>query len=192
MRMANDLREPADQFMNNDVHIVTRPVRQITINTGRPWAEFRADYERAVPAFDRLEAVGVVLSDSGWDAIKRLSAATALNGFVNFFTFDPSPVMATNGNTGHAVTYLTGNIVEAEAGFRERPGCFLYVPLRMVIAADRDGQAQLTFDHPADLFDAYGDAKLDAVGASFAALLAALLGTLGVAVPPELTDRCLG
>jgi hypothetical protein len=189
--MANDLRKPAHQLIDNDVLIVTRPVRQITINTGRPWSEFRADYERAVPAFDRLEAVGVVLSDSGWDAIKRLSKATAVNGFVNFFTFDASPVMAINGNTGHAVTYLAGNIVEAEVGFRERPGCFLYVPLRVVIAADRDGQAQLTFDHPADLFDAYGDTKLDAVGASFTALFAVLLGTLGVTVPPELTDRCL-
>ena len=189
--MANDPRESAHPLINNDIHIVTRPVRQITICTGRPWAEFRADYERAVPAFDRLEAVGVVLSDSGWEAIERLSAATAVHGFVNFFTFDPSPVMATNGNTGHAVTYLTGNIVEAEVGFREQPACFLYVPLRVVIAADRNDQAVLAFDHPADLFDAYGDNKLDAVGAKFAALFAGLLEELRVAVPPELTDRSL-
>jgi uncharacterized protein (DUF302 family) len=177
--------------MSNEINTVTRPVRQITISTRRPWADFRADYERAVPAFDRLEAVGVVLSDSGWEAIKRLSAATAVNGFVNFFVFDPSPVMATNGSSGQAVTYLTGNIVEAEVGFRERPGCFLYVPLRLVIAADRDGQAQLTFDHPSDLFDAYGDPKLDAVAESFAELFAALLKQLGVAVPPELTGRAV-
>ncbi len=177
-------------MINNDVHIVTRPVRHVTICTGRPWAEFRADYERTVPSFDRLEAVGVVLSGGGCEAIKSLSAATAVHGFVNFFRFDPSPVMATNGNTGHAVTYLTGNIVEAEVGFREQPGCFLYVPLRVVIASDDDGQAMLAFDHPADLFDAYGDNKLDAVGAKFARLFAALLEELRVAVPPELTDRC--
>jgi uncharacterized protein (DUF302 family) len=177
--------------MSTEINIVTRPVRQITINTTRRWADFRADYERTVPMFDRLEAIGVVRSASGWEAIKRLSAATAINGFVNFFVFDPSPVMATNGDSGHAVTYLTGNIVEAEAGFRERPGCFLYIPLRVVIAADRDGQAQLTFDHPSDLFDAYGEPQLDAVARSFAELFAALLKQLNVAVPPELTDRSL-
>lgn len=177
--------------MNNEINIVTRPVRQITINTTRPWAEFRGEYERAVPMFDRLEAIGVVLSGGGWEAIKRLSAATAVNGFVNFFVFDPSPVMATNGNRGRAVTYLTGNIVEAEVGFRERPGSFLYVPLRVVIAADGDGLAQLTFDHPSDLFDAYGEPQLDAVSRSFAGLFAALLKQLNVAVPPELTDRSL-
>jgi hypothetical protein len=44
--------------MSRDIQVVTRPVRQITIDTVRPWSEFRADYERAVPHFDRLEASG--------------------------------------------------------------------------------------------------------------------------------------
>ena len=47
--------------MPKAVQVVTRPVRQITIKTGRPWSEFRAAYERAVPHFDRLEAIGVRL-----------------------------------------------------------------------------------------------------------------------------------
>jgi hypothetical protein len=33
--------------------------------------------------------------------------------FVNFFVFDPSPVIHLNGSTGNAVTYLNGNIVQA-------------------------------------------------------------------------------
>jgi hypothetical protein len=173
--------------MPKDIQVVTRPVRQITISTGRAWAEFRSAYERAVPPFDRLEAIGVVLSGSGWDAVRRLSEATAVNGFVNFFAFDPSPVMHLNGSTGSAVTYLTGNIVEAEPGFREQPGCFLYIPLRVVISAEEDGDAQLTIDHPADLFSAYGDAALDAVAAGFCDKLAGLLAELGLPVPHELT-----
>jgi hypothetical protein len=62
-----------EQKMPKDVQVVTRPVRQITIRTGRPWSTFRSDYERVVPHFDRLEAIGVVLSASGWEAIRRLS-----------------------------------------------------------------------------------------------------------------------
>jgi hypothetical protein len=89
--------------MPTEIQIVTRPVRQITVDTGRRWSDFRADYDRAVPSFDRLEAIGVVLSDSGWDAITRLSDATAVRGLVNFFMFDPSPVMHLNGATGNAV-----------------------------------------------------------------------------------------
>jgi hypothetical protein len=71
---------------------------------------------------------------------------------VNFFVFDPSPVMHLNGSTGNAVTYMTGNIVKAEVGFREQPACFLYVPLRVVIAADDDGEAELTIDRPSICF----------------------------------------
>ena len=70
-----------------------------------------------MPRFDRLQAIGVVHSGGGWHAIRRLSDATATNGFVNFFVFDPSPVMHLNGSTGRAVTYLTGNIVKSSAVF---------------------------------------------------------------------------
>jgi hypothetical protein len=86
--------------MGKDVEVITRPVRQITIKTDRPWSQFRADYERAVPTFDRLEAIGVVRSGGSRQAIRRLSKASAVNGFVNFFVFDPSPVMHLNGSTG--------------------------------------------------------------------------------------------
>jgi hypothetical protein len=175
--------------MRRDIEVVTRPVRQITIHTGRPWSQFRDDYERAVPRFDRLEAIGVVRSGGGWGAIQRLTDVTALNGFVNFFVFDPSPVMHLNGSSGSAVTYLTGNIVKAEPGFRRLPGCFLYLPLRVVIASvEDDGEALLTIDHPADLFAAYGDAGLDAVAAEFCSSLAALLTHLEAPVPAELTN----
>ncbi|WAJ43716.1 hypothetical protein OK015_21370 [Mycobacterium sp. Aquia_216] len=172
--------------MPRDIQVVTRPVRQITLSTRRPWSEFRRDYERAVPHFDHLEAVGVALSGSGWDAIRRLSEATAVEGFVNFFVFDPSPVMHLNGSTGNAVTYLIGNIIKAEPGFRQHPGCFLYVPLRVVIASDDAGDAQLTIDHPADLLSAYGDPVLDSVAKEFCRVLVALLIQLDVPVPPEL------
>jgi uncharacterized protein (DUF302 family) len=174
--------------MPKEVQLVTRPVRQITIKTGRPWSEFRAAYERVVPNFDRLEAIGVVLSGSGWEGIQRLSHATAVNGLVNFFAFDPSPVMHLNGSRGNAVTYMTGNIVKAEVGFREQPACFLYVPLRVVIAADDDDEARLIIDHPVDLFSAFGDPALDAVGAEFCAMFAAVLSDLGVPVPDELMN----
>jgi uncharacterized protein (DUF302 family) len=174
--------------MPKDIHVVTRPVRQITINTGRSWPDFRAEYEQAVPRFDRLEAIGVVLSGSGWEAIQRLSTATAVNGFVNFFTFDPSPVMHLNGSVGNGVTYLTGNIVQAEPGFHEQPACFLYIPLRVVIAADGDGEAQLAIDHPADLFAVYGDSALDTVAAEFCRAFADLLRLLDLPVPVELTE----
>lgn len=175
--------------MSDAVATVTRSVRQITIDTGRPWAEFRAAYEEAVPRFDRLEAIGVVVSGAGWDGVKALSDATAGDGLVNFFEFDPSPVMAQRGHRGRCVTYLSGNIVKAEPGFGLDPACFLYIPLRVVIAEGGNGDARFSFDHPADLFDAYDDARLAAVGAEFCITLAAVLEKLGVPAVEALTTE---
>jgi hypothetical protein len=172
--------------MTKSMEVEARTVRHFKIQTGCPYEEFRARYETAVPHFDRLEAIGVVLSGSGWDAIRRLSAATAVNGFVNFFTFDPSPVMKLNGNTGRGVTYLAGNIVEAERGFRLDPSCFLYIPLRVAIVENPDGDASLSFDHPADLFAVFGDSELDVVGEGFTHLWARLLDHLNLPIPEAL------
>jgi uncharacterized protein (DUF302 family) len=172
--------------MTDAITVVTRPVRHIAIESRRPYAELRAAYEEAVPQFDRLEAIGVVLSNSGWEAIRRLSAATATHGMVNFFTFDPSPVMAVNGNASRAVTYLSGNIVEAERGFANLSDSFLYIPLRVVIAADEGGNARLRFDHPADLFAAFSEPGLDKVAHEFALAFAAILERISLPVPTAL------
>jgi hypothetical protein len=156
------------------------------LTAAAPYADLRRDYEAAVPSFDRLEAVGVVLSGADWGAIEGLSAKTAVHGLVNFFTFDPSPVMAVNGNTRHVVTYLAGNIIKAEHGFRIEPGMFLYLPMRLVITDGPDGGGVLAFDLPADLFEAFDDARLDVVQADFTATLVCVLRLLDLPVPDEL------
>ncbi len=46
--------------------ITDRTVRHLAIDTRRPYEGFRADYEKAVPPFDRLQAVGVVQSGGDW------------------------------------------------------------------------------------------------------------------------------
>jgi hypothetical protein len=172
---------------DTETTITPRTVRHVAIATGRPYENFRAEYEKAVPAFDRLEAIGVVRSGTGWAGIRGLSANTAVNGFVSFFTFDPSPVMQLNGSTGRAVTYLTGNIVEAEKGFRADPACFLYVPLRVVISESADGTAVLGLDVPADLFAIYGGKELAATGRQFTVAFGHLIAHLGLPVPDALT-----
>jgi ketosteroid isomerase-like protein len=165
----------------------TRSVRHFDIDTGRSYDEFRAAYESAVPHFDRLEAIGVATSGAGWSAVRGLTKATAQHGLVNFYTFDPSPVMVLNGHSGHGVTYLAGNIVKAEPGFGIDPSCFLYIPLRVAIVEGSHGYAHISFDHPGDLFAVFGNPGLTEVGAEFTRTFGELLGFLGLPVPPGLT-----
>jgi hypothetical protein len=168
------------------VTITPRTVRHVAIATGRPYETFRAEYETAVPPFDRLEAIGVVASGAGWPAIESLSRNTAVYGFVNFFTFDPSSVMKLNGNTRRGVTCLTGNIIEAEKGFRVDPACFLYLPLRVIISESPEGNAVLGIDVPADLLDPFGE-QIGAVGRQFTLAFAKLVARLGLPFPSELS-----
>jgi hypothetical protein len=174
------------------ITVTPRTVRHIAIATGRPYEQFRAEYEAAVPAFDRLEAIGVVRSGAGWTAIEALSRNTAIHGLVSSFTFDPSPVMKLKGSTRRGVTYLSGNIVEAEKGFRADPACFLYLPLRVVITEASDGTAVLGLDVPADLFDVFHRPELTEVGAEFTRTFGQLLRHLGLPVPRELTGAADG
>jgi hypothetical protein len=139
-----------------------------------------------VPAFDRLEAIGVVKSGAGWAGIESLSRNTAGRGLVSFFTFDPSPVMKLNGSIRRGVTYLSGNIIDAEKGFRADPACFLYLPVRVVISEASDGTAVLGLDAPADLFEVFPGPELAEVGAAFTRTLEQLLRHLGLPVPREI------
>jgi uncharacterized protein (DUF302 family) len=168
------------------ITVTPRTVRHIAIATGRPYEQFRAEYESAVPAFDRLEAIGVVISGAGWAGIEGLSRNTATHGLVSFFTFDPSPVMKLNGSTRRGVTYLSGNIIDAEKGFRVDPACFLYLPLRVVISEASDGTAVLGVDLPADLFGVFPGAELAEVAADFTRTLEELLRHLRLPVPGEI------
>ena len=169
------------------ITITPRTVRHVAIATGLPYEQFRAEYEAAVPPFDRLEAIGVVKSGAGWTAVEALSRNTAARGFVSFFTFDPSPVMKLNGSIRRGVTYLSGNIVMAEKGFRIDPACFLYLPLRVVITEASDGTAVLGLDVPADLFGVFRRPGLAEVGAEFTRTFGQLLRHLGLPVPREIT-----
>jgi hypothetical protein len=77
--------------MNDAITIRPRSVRQVSIDSGQPYASFRAAYETAVPVFDRLEAAGVVRSGAGWSGITALSDATAGSSLVISSPSIPAP-----------------------------------------------------------------------------------------------------
>ena len=56
--------------------------------------------------------------------------------------------MKLNGSTRQGATYLAADIIRAERGFRADPACFLYIPLRIMIAETEQGTGQISFDVP--------------------------------------------
>ena len=100
--------------------------------------------------------------------------------------------MKLNGSTRQGATYLAADIIRAERGFRADPACFLYIPLRIMIAETEQGTGQISFDVPADLMAVFGDPALDQAGTGAGKTLAALLERLGVPVPSGLDGMAGG
>src|SRR5262249_24183290 len=145
----------------------------------------RQRFESLVPTIDFAELTEEILSgDLG--RVQRYTAEHAPNSLVNFWTFDPTPMMQLLGHSTRAITYMMGNNVIAETMYRHDPGVMLYAPLRTEIYETTDGTVHLSIDQPSSKFGSFGDPRIAEVGEQLDAKLAALLRLLGVPVPAEL------
>ena len=160
-------------------------VNRFVIHTDDTFDDLRQRFESLVPTIDFAELTEVI--ESGELArVQRYTAEHAPHSFLNFWTFDPTPMMELVGHSTRAITYMMGNNVIAETMYRHHPGVMLYAPLRTVIYEDTDGAVHLSIDQPSSRFASFGDPRITEVAAQLDAKLATLLRLLGVAVPVEL------
>ena len=160
-------------------------VNRFVIDTDDTFDDLRQRFESLVPTIDFAEFTEVIESRE-LARVQRYTAEHAPHSFVNFWTFDPTPMMALAGGRTRAITYMMGNNVIAETMYRHHPGVMLYAPLRTVIYEDTDGAVHLSIDQPSSRFASFGDPRITEVAAQLDAKLATLLRLLGVAVPVEL------
>ncbi|HYT38934.1 MAG TPA: hypothetical protein VEN99_05460 [Acidimicrobiia bacterium] len=160
----------------------SRTVRRLVVDIDGPFDEFRAKYERAVPAYD----ISGLDRFSNWDDVRADADRAAPNGFLRYATIDASPAFGIAGHKARSVTYLMGNHTIAETMYAHDAGIMLYAPLRTVLYEDLDGHAHFAVDQPSDQFGSFGDADIAATGKLLDEKLAALLTGLGVSVPDGL------
>jgi hypothetical protein len=169
------------------VTMLSRPVRRFVINTGRPFDQFRKQWERAVPSWSWGTAVAEAKGGGGWAAVENLSDRTAGEGLVNISTFDPGAVMRLAGHKLRAVTYLADNVVLDEKLYRHDPAVIEYLPLRLTISELPGGDdSTLTFDKPCDLFGGYAVPELVKAAREVEQALANALHAVKLPIPPEL------
>jgi hypothetical protein len=160
-------------------------VHRFVIDTARPFDDVVREFESLVPTIDFAELTELI--EAGDLArVQQYTADHAPHSFVNFWAFDPTPMMQLVGHQTRAITYMMGNNVIVETMFRHDPGVMLYAPLRTAIYADADGHVYLSIDQPSTKFDSFGDPRIAEVGAALDAKLAALLRLMRLPVPPEL------
>ncbi len=169
-----------DGVMGN--HSITR----FALNVDRPYAEFCAAYEAAVPALAPAHLAELAAKHASWDEVVADAAASAPHSFYIFWKMDAAPIMRLAGNTLPCTTYLMGNHTIAERMFREDPIAMLYVPLRTVIYEDEAQRTRFVVDQPSALLASFGNEAIAAVGRELDDHLAKLLQSLHVTLPREL------
>jgi hypothetical protein len=166
-------------------HAMTR----LNIDTGIPFDEFRAAFEREAPPFDPEPYVAIIRAGGSWDDVKAEVIASAPHDLMLYAIIDATPLMALAGNEGQAVEYLLGNHVIAETMFRRDPNALLYAPLRVLVFSNRTGGAVFVIDQPSTVFSGLDDPDVSATGVLLDRKVSGLLCSIGVAVDEQLTPR---
>jgi hypothetical protein len=164
---------------------ISHLVNRFDIESDDSFDEVRRSYESLVPTIDFSELTEVIESGD-LTRVKQYTAAHAPHSFVNFWTFDPSPMMQLVGHRTRAITYMMGNNVIVETMFRHDAGVLLYAPLRTAIYEDTAGRVHFGIDQPSSKFASFGDPRISEVGFRLDVKLAALLRLLKLPVPDEL------
>jgi hypothetical protein len=164
---------------------IPHQVNRFVIDTADTFDDVRRTFESLVPTIDFAELTRVI-ETGDLSRVQQYTAEHAPHSFVNFWMFDPTPMMELLGHHTRAVTYMVGNNVIVETMFRHDPGVMLYAPLRTAIYEDDAGRVRLSIDQPSTRFASFGDPRITAVGAALDAKLAGLLRLMSMPLPPEL------
>jgi hypothetical protein len=164
---------------------ISHLVNRFDIESDNTFDELRQSYESLVPTINFAELTDVI--ESGDLArVKEYTAARAPHSFVNFWTFNPTPMMQLVGHRTRAITYMMGNNVIVETMFRHDAGVMLYAPLRTAIYEDTAGRVHFGIDQPSSKFGSFREPRISEVGLRLDVKLAALLHLLELPVPAEL------
>lgn len=166
---------------------ISHLVNRLVIDTGVTFDDLRRRFEYLVPTIDFAELTDIIEAGD-LSRVQQYTADHAPNSFVNFWTFDPTPMMTLAGHRTRAVTYMVGNNVIVETMYRHNPGVMLYAPLRTEIYEDTAGRVHLSIDQPSSKFASFGDRRIATVGAMLDTKLAELLRLVPLPVPPELAE----
>ena len=122
-------------------HTVAHTVNRLLIDTDAAFDDVRRRYESLVSTIDFAELIALV-NAGDLSEVKQYTAEHAPHTFVNFWTFDPTPMMQLFGYRTRAITYMMANNVIVERMFRHDPGVMRCVCLADLRVGDRARRAR--------------------------------------------------
>ena len=103
---------------HREQHGMTR----IDIDTGIPFEQFIAAFEKAAPPVDPTTLERIVKAGGDWDDVRAAAAENAPNDLMMYAKIDASGCFGVAGHSTQAIEYLVGNHVIAETMFRQGLG----------------------------------------------------------------------
>jgi hypothetical protein len=164
---------------------VPHEVVLLEIPVDADFADFRAEFERAVPRVDHERMEEIIDAGASWDEVESIVAEKATHDFMIYSSLEGRP-FSLAGHDPRCAMYLMGNHVIAERIYAHSPAALLYVPLRVALYVDSGGQTIFATDQPSTTLAGLRNADITAVGCELDQKLAALLTALGVTPPQEL------
>jgi uncharacterized protein (DUF302 family) len=124
-------------------------IEHVQVWTARPFAEVVRGLE-AIQA--RIEAKAPPSS-----VIEAIAAMAGRSGFMRFAALDHGSILRLQGQPADAVRFLIGHPLTASRMTKLRIGSGLYVPLSLLVAADKRGGTCLEYDRPSTLLSQFED-----------------------------------
>jgi Bacterial Ig domain len=174
---------------NTGITVIRDNVNRLDIIVDDSYADFRAQFEAAVPPVSPQVLAILGAGVPNYDALVAATNANATYGFIKYNTIDSGPMLTVAGypaDATHAVHYLVGNHLFAEEMYRENRSTQLYAPLRMAIFEAPDGTVHFVIDQPSTRFDSFDDPQITAVGQMLDEKIANLLTILDAPIPDVL------
>jgi uncharacterized protein (DUF302 family) len=133
-------------------------VEHLRVWTATPFAEVVRRLEANTGVFDgaaiqaRIEAKAPPTA-----VIEAIVAMTGRSGFMRFAAFDHGAILRARGEPTEAVRFLIGDPLTASRMTKLRIGAALYVPLSLLVAADKQGGTCLEYDRPSTVLTQFKD-----------------------------------
>jgi uncharacterized protein (DUF302 family) len=138
---------------------VTAPIQHVVVKTTTPYEEFTAKFVSQFGKLDPAVFQKLAVSSSKSEDAKNFFGSP--DRLLLFTTYDHGGLLsALFDRSDRAVVYIIGNPLFAAQMTKHDLRAGLYAPLRVMVYADKAGNAEIEYDLPSSLFGQFGNADV--------------------------------
>jgi uncharacterized protein (DUF302 family) len=149
----------------SNVQIIDFTIKRVVVHSNRSFEEITKVVDEIVGDGEYSVFQELVDSEAAFTEVEEtLNRMTGNTGFMKFFMVDLGALLSLMGKPKNARLYLIGNPLIANQMVEHDPGVGLYIPPRVLIYDDYEGETYIAYDQPSTLFDPFQNEFISKVG----------------------------